>query len=297
MAEYVKWRFTKMRAGVTMALFGLLAGLGIRAADQSPAAPKAVAIDRTASTHLPTNSIGSTQIKNHSLLITDFKDHQVASYKSEIALKGEIKTIQASFKSLSNTLTKIEIADKTLVTTDAANQTYLKIADATNEWMKITDANSEFLKIDGTAGNAQKIDGLDASQLIQGHGAVFTNNVVVGATAAPLVTVPGLVSVTTNMVTSQPGALVPAVNIVNVSGQVLLVNGGTDVKGAEDTQTIPVGGSLLPAVQFQADGSVKTLQILVQGGTQVTTLTLSSFASPTQGGAPTLVAQAMAGSS
>src|SRR5437763_149409 len=37
MAEYVKWRLTRMRTGVTMALFGLLAGLGLRVRESEPA--------------------------------------------------------------------------------------------------------------------------------------------------------------------------------------------------------------------------------------------------------------------
>src|SRR4051794_8288186 len=79
MAEYVKGRFHAARVGVTMAVLGLLAGLGIKN-DATPPTTTVVA-DPAALTSLGKNSIGSLQIKNHSLVFSDIKLHQVPSYK------------------------------------------------------------------------------------------------------------------------------------------------------------------------------------------------------------------------
>src|SRR5689334_739766 len=183
MADYVKWRLTKMRAGVTMALFGLLAGLGLRT-DEGPAAP----IDRAASltipkgTHIPTNSIGSAQVKMHSLLLSDFKFHQVASFKI-------MEKVRTELSSLSDQLSK---AFDTLETK--------------------TDAANTFLGKEDTAVNAAKLSGVGLDGLVQGHGQVITGNLVPTQTPAPLMSIPGMLTVNG----SRDPAADPSIIVVNI---------------------------------------------------------------------------------
>jgi hypothetical protein len=276
MAEYVKWRFTKMRAGVTMALFGLLAGLGIRSAEQSPAPAKTVAVDRASQKSLPKgvivphNVIGSAQVKLHSLTLADIKVHEVASYSALIGLLKKFDTTNDALLKLDTALNKVETADAA----------FLKIDDANAQFLKVDAAAASFLKIDGTAQNALKIDGLSSSQIVQGHGSVMTGQLVAGPTDAPLVTIPGLLTVNGGLAVGGG----PQVTLLNQSGHTLLVNDGTRTSSLGD-------GLLLPAVQT-GDGSVKVLQIVVQGGTQAITLNVSSFLN---GNTHTLVGQALVG--
>lgn len=260
MAEYVKWRLTKMRAGVTMALFGLLAGLGLRT-DQGPAAP----IDRAASltipkgTHIPTNSIGSAQVKMHSLLLSDFKFHQVASFKIMEKVRTELSSLSDQLIKMNDSLSK---AFDTLETK--------------------TDAANTFLGKEDTAVNAAKVAGVGLDGLVQGHGQVITGNLVPTQTPAPLMSIPGMLTVNG----SHDPAADPSIIVVNISGNDLEVNGlpggGTTVLKA---------GASLPAVQL-GDGSTLTLQVLVSGGGSATTLTLSGFA---DGSVHRLVGQALVG--
>ena len=275
MAEYVKWRFTKMRTGVTMALFGLLAGLGIRAAaDDPPSGPATVSLHNAASTshlkvlHVAANSITSTQIKEHSLLLSDFKIHQVASYSSLSSLLFKYDSLKTAVSKISDVVYKPQSpVDLSGLETQA-------------------DASGTFQRKDQPAANADKVGGLDASQLVQGHGQVITGNLALTqtTTAGTVVSAPGLFDVT--------GAATPGVGITvsltNTSSQTLFVN------GADPAATESVApGKLLPAVQM-GDGSVKTLLVVVQGGTQAITINLSSFAGGS--GGHTLVGQALVGS-
>jgi hypothetical protein len=280
MAEYVKWRFTRIRTGVTMALFGLLAGLGIRAAaDDPPSAPATVSVHNAASTsHLKVtkvapNSITSAQVKTHSLLLSDFKIHQVASYSSLIGLLLKEDTLKTSVSKISDAVGKIELAEKPVDISGLETQ---------------ADANTTFLHKSDTAQNALKIDGLDSSQIVQGHGQVITGNLAISGNApsATALSAPGLFDVTGAPIAGNPSLV--NVGLTNTSGQTLLVNGAV----ANQTEAV-APGQLLPAVQM-GDGSVKTLLVVIQGGTQAITVNLSTFASGS--GGHTLVGQALVGS-
>jgi hypothetical protein len=256
MAEYVKWRLTKMRAGVTMALFGVLAGLGLRT-DEGPAAP----IDRAASltipkgTHIPTNSIGSAQVKMHSLLLSDMKEHQVASYASLVKLSQKWSDLNARLAKFDTELGSFELK---------------------------TDAVNTFLGKEDTAVNAAKIENVGLDGLVQGHGQVITGNLVPTQSPAPLMSIPGMLTVNG----SHDPAANPSIIVVNISGNDLEVNDGSG------QQTTLKAGESLPAVQM-ADGSTKTFQILISGGGTATTLTISGFA---DGSVHRLVGQALVGS-
>src|SRR5690349_21029318 len=236
MAEYVKWRLTKLRAGVTMALFGLLAGLGLRT-DQGPAAQieQAATLTIPKGTHIPANSIGSAQVKRHSLRLSDYKPQQVASYKSFVKMKKELGALDEQFIKMNDTLAKVY--------------------DQLGTFELTTDAANTFLLKDATAANAAKIEGVGLDGLVQGHGQVITGNLSPSQNATPFVTIPGALTVNGS---ADPASQMPSFTLTNTSGGLMEVNG--DNAG---TLTLKDGESI-PAVQM-GDGSVKTLQILISG--------------------------------
>jgi hypothetical protein len=257
MAEYVKWRLTKLRAGVTMALFGLLAGLGLRT-DEGPAAPieQAASLTIPKGTHIPTNSIGSAQVKFHSLLLSDMKEHQVAPYSTLAKFNTKWLALNDQLAKVNEQLVKFEYKE---------------------------DALNTFLLKDATAANAAKIEGVGLDGLVQGHGSVITGNLVPGQTEAPLLTISGALTITGNLL---PGSQMPGFTLTNHSGGTMEVNGD-----GQDTLTLKDGESL-PAIQM-GDGSTQTLQILISGSGSAITLTISGFA---DGSAHRLVGQALVGS-
>ncbi len=252
MASTVRRRLTAMRAGVTMALFGLLAGLGIeaQASLSSPPGPDAHSASKVAG-----NSIGSAQVKLHSLLFSDLKQHQVPSYKE---YKQFVSKIMATVK-------EIDVAD---------------LVHKIDVYQK-ADANAKFLQKGDTAENALKIDGLSPDQLVQGHGQVITGNLALSQTSGDLFVLIGLLRVSAQQ--DPAGGKAAQVTLTNTSSQPLTVNG--DGKGGGST--IAPGGQDTVSM---GDGSVMPLQI-IGGSGQVVTLTLSSF----NGGAHTLVGQAVVG--
>ena len=256
MAEYVKWRLTRLRAGVTMALFGLMAGLGLRADRGPQASPfeRSAALTLPRGTHIPKNSIGSAQVKFHSLLLSDYKPQQVASYRSMVKLKKELTALDDQFIKMNDQLVKFEYKD---------------------------DALNTFLLKDATAANAAKIEGVGLNGLVQGHGQVLTGSLLPGQSASPVVTIPGMLTLNGTL---DPASNAPDITLLNTSGHTLLVNDGST------TQTVADGKSSSPV--SMADGSVRTFQVMDEGGGQATTLTVSGFA---DGSAHRLVGQALVG--
>ncbi len=237
MASSIRRRFTAMRAGVTMALFGLLAGLGIEA--QASLSSPLVARAAAASASVAHNAVGSAQIKNHSLLFKDLKVHEVPSYK-------EYKEFVAKIMS---SLTSLDAAD---------------LVHKVDVYIK-GEADSTFMHRGDSADNALKLDGLSAGQLVQGHGQVITGNLALGSASGDLFALIGLLRVSA---LADPAGGQVTVTLTNTSSQPLMVNG--DGKGAGST--IAAGGA--DTFSF-ADGSVRPVQIVA--GSQVITLTLSSF--------------------
>ena len=261
MAEYVRWRLTKLRAGVTMALFGLLAGLGLRT-DEAPSTTLQQAVYRLPThTIIPPNSIGSAQIKPQSLELSDYKPQKIATFAA-------LKKVRTELSSLSDQFIKM-------------NDTLAKVYDELGTFELKADAAGTFLAKDATAANAAKIEGVGLDGLIQGRGQVFTGGLVPSQTAAPVVSVPGVLTVNGH---HDPAAN-PDITLTNTSGGDLEINDGT---GQETTLK---SGDTLPAVQM-GDGSVRTFQVLVSGGGEAITLTISGFA---DGSAHRLVGQALIG--
>ena len=110
MAEYVKSRMTAAKVGVGLALFGLVAGVLERVRSDESNQPTlglarpVAAVDSFLKWSDLTHKITSKQIKFHSLLLKDFKSHQVLSYKElgaikrlnkvDRTIKGELATIK-----------------------------------------------------------------------------------------------------------------------------------------------------------------------------------------------------------
>ncbi len=239
MASSIRRRFTAMRAGVTMALFGLLAGLGIEA--QASLSNPSSSEPHAASASVPRSAVGSAQIRNHSLLFKDLKVHEVPSYKE---YKEFVATIMSSLTSLDagNLVHKVDV--------------YIK-----------GEADSTFMHRGDSADNALKLDGLSPSQLVQGHGQVITANLTLGSAGADLFALIGLLRVSAS---ADPAGGSVNVTLTNTSSRPLMVNGDGKAAGS----TIAAGGT--DTFSF-ADGSVRPLQIVGEGGAQVITLTLSSF--------------------
>jgi hypothetical protein len=238
MAEHVRRRLTAMRAGVTMALFGLLAGLGIKT---QTGASEPLPLDNAAASAISTNAIGSAQIKNHSLQFKDLKLHQVPSYKE---YKEFVSKISSRFLKL-DTANLVHKAD-----------VYIK-----------GESDAAFLHKADTAQNALKIDGLSSSQIVQGHGQVVTGNLALGSADGQVFILIGLLKVSARNA-GTPGAA--TVTLTNLAGQNLLVAR----LGSQGAPIAPNGTDTFNL----GDGSVLPVQLISQDGAHVVTLTLSSFA-------------------
>jgi hypothetical protein len=263
MADYVRARFHAARIGVTMALFGLLAGLGIKSNEATPTTT--VVADPASSLSLGKNTIGSAQIKQHSLLFSDMKLHQVPSYKEFKFFTTQFNEKWAKLD-VGNLVHKVDVYDKA-----TANSTFLNLSDA----------NAEFLHKTDTADNAAKLAGLTPDQLIQGHGQVVTGHAALGSSDSDVFILVGLLKASGRI---DPASQKPEYTLTNLSStDTLLVNGD-----GFTSQSLKPGASTSP-VQM-GDGSVHNLQVVIQGGTEAITVGLSQFTGNT------LIGQAVVGS-
>ena len=145
-AEYIRFRLTAAKVGVSMALLALIAGI----AEKGQASPVQV------------HAAQDAQL----LKLTGISGPPKAAF-----LKLETKVLK-----LDRALLKLERnLSASFLKVKTANATFLKIGDANAQFLKIDDANAQFLKIDGTAANAQKVGGISADGLIQGKGQVLSN--------------------------------------------------------------------------------------------------------------------------
>jgi hypothetical protein len=199
----------------------------------------------------------------HSLLPSDEKAHQVASYATGVRLTEKWGDLNAQFVKMNVALEKVNTQLGTFE---------LK-----------TDAAGAFLAKEDTAVNALKVGGVGLDGLVQGHGQVVTGELAAGVDPAIIVVVPGLLTVNGDVPVGKP----PEATLHNTSDGTLLVN----VAGAPGgTQQLGVGASLSLDM---SDGGVLTVQVIGQGGGSPTTLTLSSFG---DGSVHRLVGQALVGS-
>ncbi|HEY5431495.1 MAG TPA: hypothetical protein VIK04_20435 [Solirubrobacteraceae bacterium] len=272
MADYIKLRVAAARLGVSMAFFVLLTGVAERA--------------RAAAAPTPSGSF----LREASVPAGHGIDRVILKLDSALAtLEHKLNTSFDTTHKLNQTFLKIKSADASFLKIKSANASFLKIDDANASFLKIDDANASFLKIDSTAANAAELGGLTPESFFQGNGHVVTGSVVAGATATPLLSLPGGIIVVS--VSSTPGA-----------GVQLMIHNGTSVDlpavqdGNADAITLPANGDRAIPLGPEGNANQLHLQIFPNGSAfpEVVTLIVSSE-DVTGGPTPAVVGQAFTG--
>jgi hypothetical protein len=226
MADYVRFRWTTAKVGVSMALLALVAGAAERA--------------RAAAGHVKvTPALQFLKLTGLSKTISgDF-------------LKVEAKLIKLNnaISSLDKKWVKIERnLSQNYLTTAKIQKAFLQTADANAKFLTISDAALKYLKADGTAVNAAKLGNLTPDAFFQGHG-----NVVSGALSS--------LSTQSQQLLSLPGGII-VVSIADVAGagRIVTIHNGTsqtlaavldmgNQQGSSPLSLKPNGDTQLPAVQ------------------------------------------------
>ena len=167
MAEYIKFRLTVAKAGVTMALLGLLGGLAQRAGADQP---------RTTEAHAA----------------------KTISWTPKLSLKGITGNLRASLVTIEKDLSSIYLKEQKALSSDVSSLKHLITAAKDNSYSKLqanaaflskSDAGKEYLKIDGKAADAAALGGVPAVQFgMVGSGAVSMGD---GSVRQTLLTAPG----------------------------------------------------------------------------------------------------------
>ncbi|HUE28997.1 MAG TPA: hypothetical protein VMP89_19635 [Solirubrobacteraceae bacterium] len=280
MADYIKFRLTAAKAGVTMAFLALLGGL-VGPAEGRQREPAATAASF---------SWGSHYLKLDGL--------QGAT--KQAFLKLELKLGQV-FGDVNHTLTRNfydkHKIDTTFLKIDAANNEFLKLDSANAQFLKIVNANNDFLKLDGIAANSSELGGLTPDAFVQGHANVVSGMAsITDGTSQPLMKTPdGLITVN--------------VSVDGNGNQFLVIHNGTSsdltavvdptaveksLPAGADTQ-IPLGNLNSPGTTVTNDATMTHLQIFPGGSLrEVVTMTVSSEP-PVNGGPNTVVGQMLIG--
>ena len=271
MAEYIKFRVTAAKAGVTLALMGLIAGIAERA-QASPAQAGSASVGN----FLKLQGLGSA-ISGNLLKIE----------QKVLKLDNAIASIDKKWVKLESTLSK------TFYNARKIDTTFLKITDAGAQFLKITDANAKFLKLTDTAADSSKLGGIPASGFFQGSG-----NVVSGAlsglsqTSQQLLSLPGGIIIVS--IATPPGAPGPILTIHNGTANTLA--GAVAMGDGSVSQALtlkPNGDTLLPAVQNSA--AEIRVQIFPGGSfTSVVSILIGLTPNPSTN-QPEVVAQAFTG--
>jgi hypothetical protein len=171
MAEYVRYRVTAAKVGVTMALLGLISGLAERAQGKQsrPGAKQAAAVDYFLKLDGLTGEERNVFLKLEQKLSSSFYLKAQTDHKF-------LKLADANKKWL-----KISDANRTYLKIREAATQYLKITDAVTGFMKLDIADRRYLKIDGVAADSKKLGGMTADQFVQGRGGTFTGAKTVSA--------------------------------------------------------------------------------------------------------------------
>jgi len=148
MAEYIRFKWTRAKAGVTMAFLALLGGVVEQTANAEAARGHAAA--STPATWTPKLSLNGITGNLRTSLVKIEKDFQSLYVKDQKQI-GAVKASVAEFKV--NVYTKTE-----------ANTTFLTDKDAT----------LDYLAKEGTAANSSELGGLSPQAFVQGDGGVAT---------------------------------------------------------------------------------------------------------------------------
>ena len=214
MAEYIKFRLTVAKAGVTMALLGLLGGLAQRAGAEPPRSTEAHAA-------------------------------KTISWTPKLFLKGITGNLRTSLVTIEKDLSSIYAKEQKALTADVSSLKHLITAAKDNSYSKLqsnatflskADAGKQYLKIDGQAADAAALGGVPAVQFgMVGSGAVSMGD---GSVRQTLLTAPGTNGEIIVVCTPTPGAGIK-VSIVNNTG--VLLPAVQDVDGTS-TQSLARAG-------------------------------------------------------
>jgi hypothetical protein len=163
-ADYIRFRFTAAKVGVSMAFLALLAGVAEKVRSGTPHVSAT-----NSALYIKLGGI-TGEVKQAFLKIED------------VFVKLDKVLVGLDHKLLQNYYTRHKI-----------DATFLKITDANQKFLKITAANANFLKIDGTAANANKLGGLTPESFVQGHADVVSGGILIGLdqpSAMPLLQTP-----------------------------------------------------------------------------------------------------------
>jgi hypothetical protein len=279
MAEHIRLRLAAAKVGVTMAFFGLLAGLAERARAATPQSPPANFLREVSS---PTGADKVVIKKLDSALAT---------------LEHKLTTSFTTTHKLNQTFLKIKSANTSFLKIKSANTEFLKIKSANTSFLKIDDANSDFLKVGSTAANSSELGGLTPDAFFQGSGHVVTgaiSSLAVSNTPTPLLSVPGGIAVSVaNTVGSEL-----QLQISNPTSQTLAAvlnsTDGTDSTVAEHDLAPGVSTS----ITFPVVGGTGQLHIQILPNalfSEVVTIIISTEESTTVN--PSIVGQAFSGPS
>ncbi len=294
MAEYIKFRLTAAKVGVSMALLALIAGVAEKARSGPPqvtATPAANFLKLTGLTSAISGNfvkIEAKFLKIESSLLK-FESKVAKSFYDKSAVNAKfLKITDANKKYL-----KLTDANAKFLKIDDANAKFRKIDDASAKFLKIDDANAQFLKVGGTAADSSKLGGMTPDAFVQGRG-----NIVSGAVTVP-VSANG--SPQPLLQAQTPAGIIVVSVSANADGVRLTIHNGTGVAlpAVQDGNGTPltldptqdstvrlgaVGSANQTHIQVFADGSVR----------QALTLIVSS-AQPAAGGAVSVVGQMLIG--
>jgi hypothetical protein len=278
MAEYIKYRVTAAKVGVTMALLGLISGLVERAAAKPSHgdAKKAAAVDYLKFDTHYLKLDGLSTAERNVFLKLEYKLNQVLvglDHKLNQVLVGLDHKLSSSFYDKHK-------VDQTFLKIRDAGAEYLKIDAASQTYLNITDAASKYLKIDGVAADSHKLGGMTSDQFVQGRGGVVSGEATVAGDGSVR---PVLQSPDGKFVVTISGNADQAfVNINNGSGALLPAVQQAD-GGIPKTADLAPGNNIISLIGFSAPHQ---LHLQVFGNDRLheaMTLTLSTEPSSTQG--------------
>jgi hypothetical protein len=252
MAEYIKFRLTAAKVGVSMAFLALLAGVADKARAATPSGIPGV----------------STVIK----LDRAFLKIDNALLKLEHKLASSYFTAHK----IDGTFLKIKSADSNFLKITTASANYLKIDDANSQFLKLDDASLKYLKIDGTAANASELGGLPAGSFVQGQGSVATGALTINGNSPQqtLLQVPGtngeIIVVCTPAPAGGNGAVVTFHNGTGVTIPAVIHEGdnadnSVDLPPGDTTLTTMTGADQVHVQTFPATGFNQVLTLTVSG--------------------------------
>jgi hypothetical protein len=262
------------KLSVSLAVAAILAGIAAR--DRTDALafdPAASAARHGPQPHLAPGSIGSDEVKDHSLLFQDFK-------RGEIFSRGQVSDRFVKLDEAAATYLKIADAEQKWLKIDDAAALYLKYDVAAQQYLKIADAATQYAKFGDVYGKQEvdatflKID--DAhDQFVEGDGSVFTGVGEATDAPVPVLDVPSLVR---TVGVPGSGETPPQMQLTNASGARLdyaSAAGQGQLQPGEDLN-LPLGIDSAP---------LGTVQLISQTDPQlVATLTISAITAGQQTG-------------